>query len=106
MPPQCRLGDNSFVPADAHGCPGCPHPCIGPAVSGSPDVLVNGLPAIRVTDPGVHAACCGPNSWTAKEGSGTVFVNNLKAHRLGDQDQHCGGMGNMVVGSPNVITGG
>jgi uncharacterized Zn-binding protein involved in type VI secretion len=106
MPPQCRLGDKSFVPADAHGCPACPHPCIGPAIAGSPDVLVNNRPAIRVGDPGIHAPCCGPNTWTAKSGSGTVFINNKAAHRIADNDQHCGGMGQMIEGSQNVITGG
>lgn len=106
MPPQGRVSDNSVVPADAHGCPACPHPCVGPATKGSPNVKVNKLPALRVTDTGIHAACCGPNTWTAKAGSGTVFINNLKAHRLGDADQHCGGMGKLIGGSPNVITGG
>ena len=106
MPPQSRVGDNSVVPADGHGCPGCPHACIGPGVAGSPDVLVNNKAALRVTDPGVHAACCGPNTWVAVVGSGTVYINNLAAHRLGDADAHCGGMGAMVAGSPNVITGG
>jgi uncharacterized Zn-binding protein involved in type VI secretion len=104
--PQSRLGDKSFVPADAHGCPACPHPCIGPAVAGSPDVLVNSRAALRVTDPGVHAACCGPNTWKAAAGSGTVLINDLKAHRLGDADTHCGGTGKMVEGSGNVLTGG
>ncbi|MCO4761609.1 MAG: PAAR domain-containing protein [Myxococcales bacterium] len=105
-PPQSRLGDKSMVPADAHGCPACPHPCIGPAVAGSPDVMVNGRPALRVGDPGVHAACCGPNTWKAKAGSGTVFINDKKAHRLGDSDKHCGGTGQMVEGSGDVFTGG
>jgi uncharacterized Zn-binding protein involved in type VI secretion len=106
MPSQSRLGDKSQVPADAHGCPACPHPCIGPAINGSPDVNVNSRPARRVGDSGVHAACCGPNMWTAAAGSGTVFINGKAAHRLGDQDTHCGGSGKMVEGSANVITGG
>lgn len=106
MPPQGRVSDLSQVPADAHGCPACPHPCIGPAVKGSPNVKVNKLPALRVTDTGVHAACCGPNTWTAEAGSSTVFINNLKAHRQGDADKHCGGSGKLIMGSPNVITGG
>lgn len=106
MPEQCRLGDKSRVPADAHGCLGCPHSCVGPAIVGSPNVMVNNRPAIRVTDKGIHAACCGPNMWTATKGSGTVFVNNLAAHRKGDQDTHCGGVGMMIEGSGNVITGG
>ncbi len=106
MPPQGRLGDNSQVPADAHGCPACAHPCIGPAIVGSPDVLTNNLPSLRVGDKGVHAACCGPNMWTAAKGSGTVLINGKAAHRQGDQDTHCGGNGKLVAGSPNVITGG
>ncbi len=106
MPGQARLGDKSNCPADAHGCPACPHPCVGPAIVGSPDVMVNGKPAIRVDDQGVHAACCGPNMWTAKMGSSTVKVNNKAAHRMGDQDQHCGGTGQMIEGSTNVMTGG
>ncbi len=106
MPPQCRLGDKSMVPADAHGCPACPHPCVGPAIIGSPDVMVNNRPALRVDDTGMHAACCGPNTWTATKGSGTVFINNKAAHRVGDTDRHCGGVGQMIEGSPNVISGG
>lgn len=106
MPPQCRLGDKSFTPADAHGCPACPHPATGPAITGSPDVLVNFRPAVRVTDKGIHAACCGPNMWEAKMGSATVKINNLDAHRMGDMDKHCGGVGQMIEGSTDVITGG
>ncbi|HSD87253.1 MAG TPA: PAAR domain-containing protein [Kofleriaceae bacterium] len=106
MPPQARLGDLSQVPADAHGCPACPHPAVGPAIQGSPNVKVNKRPAIRVGDKGVHAACCNGNNWTAQAGSATVFINNQKAHRQGDADQHCGGMGRMIQGSENVVTGG
>jgi uncharacterized Zn-binding protein involved in type VI secretion len=106
MPEQCRLGDKSRVPVDAHGCPGCPHNCTGPAIIGSPNVLVNNRPAIRVGDMGIHAVCCNGNIWTAKAGSATVFINNMKAHRKGDMDQHCGGIGQMIEGSGNVMTGG
>ncbi len=103
---QGRLGDFSKVSADAHGCPACPHTCLGPAIIGSPDVFVNSLPALRVDDIGVHAACCGPNMWLAKSGSATVFINSKPAHRKDDIDQHCGGMGKMITGSHNVKTGG
>ena len=106
MPPQGRVGDNALNPADAHGCPACPHPVIGPGQIGSPEVLVNGMQALRVGDQGVHAACCGPNMWWAAMGSGTVFINNIPAHRLGDMTTHCGGVGKLIVGSPNVIVGG
>jgi uncharacterized Zn-binding protein involved in type VI secretion len=106
MPPQARLGDRSQVLADAHGCPACPHPGVGPAIEGSPDVNVNGKPAIRAGDPGIHAACCGTNMWKAAAGSSTVMINNRPAHRMGDQVTHCGGVGETIEGSPNVITGG
>jgi uncharacterized Zn-binding protein involved in type VI secretion len=106
MPAQSRLGDKSMVPADAHGCPACPHPANGPAIAGSPNVMVNGMPALRVGDNGVHMACCGPNTWVAAKGSGTVFINKMPAHRMGDTDTHCGGVGQMVQGSSNVMVGG
>ncbi len=105
MPLQGRLGDKSFAPADGHGCVLCPHLVVGPAVQGSPTVLVNNLPALRLDDRGVHAVCCGPNTWTAVKGSKTVFINRKAAHRLGDQDQHCGGTGVLIEGSPNVMVG-
>jgi uncharacterized Zn-binding protein involved in type VI secretion len=106
MPGQGRLGDRSMAEADAHGCPACPHSVIGPAVQGSPDVLVNGKPALREGDPGVHSPCCGPNSWKAAAGSATVIINGKPAHRIGDQDQHCGGVGKLIEGSADVIVGG
>ncbi|MFT3698830.1 MAG: PAAR domain-containing protein [Kofleriaceae bacterium] len=106
MPAQGRLGDKARAPLCAHGCPACPHPVIGPGVSGSTNVLVNSKPALRVDDKGIHAACCGPNQWRATQGSETVFINGRAAHRVGDATQHCGGRGFLVEGSPNVIVGG
>jgi uncharacterized Zn-binding protein involved in type VI secretion len=106
MPGAGRLGDKSNVPADAHGCPACPHPGVGPAIAGSADVLINKRPALRKGDPGIHAACCGPNTWTAQTGSGTVNINGKPAHRQGDQDKHCGGSGQLIEGSTDVIIGG
>ena len=73
---------------------------------GSPTVMVNGRPALRVGDNGLHAACCGPNSWVASAGSGTVLINGMPAHRLGDMDTHCGGVGQMIEGSTDVMIGG
>lgn len=105
MPPQARVGDSSLVPADAHGCPACPHAAIGPAIVGSANVLTNSLPSVRVGDPGIHSACCGPNIWNAKTGSKSVLINGRKAHRLSDLVQHCGGIGRTVQGSPNVLVG-
>lgn len=105
MPPQGRLGDLAQNPTDAHGCPACPHPTVGPAISGSSNVLTNRRPSLRVDDQGIHAACCGPNMWTAKTGCSTVLINGKPAHRLGDKSQHCGGMGQLIQGSQNVIVG-
>ena len=103
MPPAGRLGDCAMVPFDAHGCPACPHPCTGPAILGSPNVFVNSLPALRVTDIGVHAACCFSNLWTARTGCPKVLINGLDAHRKTDDTDHCGGPGTLIQGSPNVI---
>lgn len=106
MPGQSRLGDQSFVPVDTHLKNCCPHACKGPAIRGSPNVFVNFLPALRVTDNGTHATCCGANTWIATKGSSTVFINSLPAHRLFDEDMHCGGLGYMIEASPDVIVGG
>jgi uncharacterized Zn-binding protein involved in type VI secretion len=72
---------------------------------GSPDVLINARAALRVNDSGVHAACCGPNTWLATAGAPTVLINGRPAHRLGDATVHCGGGGTLVSGSPDVIIG-
>ena len=107
MPKQCRVSDISEVnPPDVHGCVACPHPAKGPAIGGSPDVMVNKLPALRVGDPGLHAICCGTNKWTAQLGSTTVLINGKGAHRKDDLDTHCGGIGKMITASPNVESGG
>jgi uncharacterized Zn-binding protein involved in type VI secretion len=106
MPGQGRVSDIAKATVDAHGCPGCPHPAVGPAIVGSPDVLVDALPALRVGDQGVHMACCGPNMWTAAMGSTTVLINGKPAFRQGDMTQHCGGVGTLQLGSTTTIVGG
>ncbi len=101
------MGDKAQVqgPGDAHGCPACPHPAIGPGLLGSPDVFINSRFALRVDDLGMHAVCCGMNMWTAKMGAPTVFINNKQAFRKDDMGQSCGGMTKLVEGSPDVIIG-
>jgi uncharacterized Zn-binding protein involved in type VI secretion len=106
MPPAYRLGDKAKVSGDAHGCPACPHTCIGPSFVGSPDVNTNNLPQIRLGDMGIHAPCCGANMWMAAAGSGTVFVNGRPAIRKGDQTMHCGNAGSTIEGSSDVFIGG
>lgn len=103
MPPAVRLSDKAACPADKHGCPACPHPTFGPAVNGSTDVFINKLAAIRLDDPGIHMACCGPNQWQVAKGSPSVYVNGKPLARMGDKTKHCGGDGVLIVGSPNVF---
>ncbi|MBO4351625.1 MAG: PAAR domain-containing protein [Proteobacteria bacterium] len=101
--PAARLSDDARVPADTHGCPHCAHPCVGPIIDASNDVFINGLGAARVGDPGVHSVCCGPNTYKCAEGSPNVFVNGKAMVRKGDKTEHCGGDGQMIMGSPNVF---
>jgi Carboxypeptidase regulatory-like domain/PAAR motif len=66
-------------------------------------VFVNGRPAVRVDDMGIHAPCCGPNMWQAQQGSPTVFINGKAAFRMNDPSKHCGGQGQLIEGSSDVI---
>ncbi|HQT90204.1 MAG TPA: PAAR domain-containing protein [Acidiphilium sp.] len=86
---------------DMHTCPDTdgPIPHVGgPIASGSPNVLIGGLPAARVTDP---LTCVGPPD-TIVMGSPTVLINGLPAARMGDQTAH-GGV--IVGGLPTVLIG-
>ena len=105
MPPVCRFGDKARCPRDSHGKKCCSHGVSGPATSGSPDVIVNGRPVVRIGDSGVHRRCCGPNTWRATGGSSCVLVNGIPAVRLGDSTKHCGGKGTMIEASGDVIVG-
>ena len=105
MPPICRVGDKAHCPSDSHGSSCCSHRVSGPAVSGSPDVLINGRPVLRIGDPGRHRKCCGPNTWTASEGSASIFVNGIPVTRIGDATKHCGGKGKMIEASSDVQMG-
>jgi len=104
MPAAARVGDIGHNPSDSHGNDCCPHNVAGPIISGSPNVFINNVPATRIGDPGVHSACCGPNTFNIASGSPNVFVNGIPKARLGDVTAHCGGSGNIVTGSHNVFT--
>lgn len=54
---------------------------------------------------GSHESCCGSNEWKVATGSPTVFINGQPAARKGDITQHCGGVGELVEGSENVLIG-
>jgi uncharacterized Zn-binding protein involved in type VI secretion len=72
-------------------------------VVGSPDVFINSLPAARQDDLGIHAACCGPNTYNVKQGSPSVYVNNKPLARKTDPTKHCGGSGTIQAGSADVF---
>lgn len=95
MPAAHRLGDI---------CTG--HGCFPPRsnAGASPDVLVNGIPLHRQTDPW-ETHCCGPpcHAGSLAAGSSTVFANNLQAARIGDPVD-CGSAA--ATGSPDVFIGG
>jgi len=86
----------SRVEADAHGCPACPHNCIGPIIAGSgTEVFLDSLPVATVGDQGIHAACCGPNMYTIKTGDPRVLINGKPAAWEHSEVTHCGGSGYM-----------
>jgi len=91
-----RVSSRARCPADAHGCPACPHETIGPIISGSPTVMIRGLPAARVGDSGIHAACCGPNTFIIETGDSSVLIDGQPAARIGDRTKHCGGAGTIT----------
>ena len=105
MPGIARLGDKAKAEADSHGCPACPHTVIGPAVSGSPTVMINNKPALRMGDKGVHSSCCGANAWQVVGASKTVYIDGLPAARTGDETRHCGAQGKIVEGSTDIEAG-
>lgn len=83
------------------------HVVLGPVVSGSNNVFINGKPAARVMDLGVAVPCCSSNTYAIIKGSSTVFINNQPAARIGDMTLHCGIYPGQLVtnGSPNVFIG-
>ncbi len=89
MPNAARLGDAHVCPI--HG---------GGAIAlGSPDVLIEGLAAARVSD---VCICPGPPNMVAA-GSATVLINGLPAARVGDLTAHAGVV---ASGAATVIIGG
>lgn len=88
-----KVGDYAKCPADAHGCPACPHSVSGPITTGSSIVLIGGRPAARQGDVGTHAACCKSNTYKITGATGEVIINGKQAAKRGDQTTHCGGVG-------------
>lgn len=94
MPAASRKGDQ----CSGHGC----FPP-RPSTSGSPNVFINGIPALRQDD--TYAThCCGDSCHPGKQSSGssTVFVNGKPLARVGDSVS-CGSV--TAQGSSNVFVG-
>lgn len=91
-----KMGDLAKCPADSHGCPACPHVTVGPIISGSPLILIDGKPAARQGDAGVHAACCDGNHYKISGATGEVIIGGRRAAKIGDATTHCGGSGNII----------
>lgn len=70
----------------------------GPILKGSPDVLIGGKPAARVSD----SAHCNGSAGTVVEGEPSVLINNRPAARTGDKTAH-GGV--IVGGCESVLIG-
>lgn len=85
---------------------GSKHGCFPPtpAISGSGNVFINNLPALRKGDALAPHGCgkCRPHGRAVSSGSSTVFVNGKPLARVGDGID-CGGQ--MSKGSPDVFAG-
>ena len=85
---------------------GSGHGCFPPtpAISGSPNVMINNRPSVRQGDAYLLHGCpnCPPHPRSLSEGSPTVFINNKQAGRVGDAIG-CGGSNS--TGSGNVFIG-
>jgi uncharacterized Zn-binding protein involved in type VI secretion len=96
VPPAARVGDTT-----SHGTP------LGPG-SGSPNVLIGGMPAWRawtdlhacpLTSPQAHG------SGMVAGGSGRVWINNCPAARMGDQIVEATSVNSIAMGCTRVMIG-
>ena len=93
MPDASRKGDICM----GHGC----FPPT-PAIAGSPNVLIDQIPALRKGDGVAPHGCsnCPPHGRSVSAGSPTVFVNGRPLARVGD-GVDCGG--SVAAGSGTVV---
>ena len=99
MPPAARLTDFIACPMVTPGLPPLPH--VGGVIVGlcSPNVIIGGQPAARVSD---FSLCIPAIPNPIIKGSATVMINGLPAARIGDTAVHGGAV---VSGCPTVIIG-
>ena len=85
---------------------GSAHGCFPPnqIIQKSDDVLINGLPAVRVGDAVAFHGCltCPPHGRNIAQGSSSVVINDRPAARVGDAID-CGGV--IETGSDDVMIG-
>lgn len=93
--PVARVGDSTIPHGGWSG---------GVIIAGSGDVLINGIPAARVGDPGTpHTKPSNsPHGVVISGGSGTVLVNGVPLARIGDPAS-CGSA--IGSGSADVLAG-
>lgn len=98
MPASTRLGDIG----SGHAC----HFPPTPSIEASPDVNIDGLPAVRQGDAYAPHACptcpAPPHPRSLSGGSGSVFINGKPAGRVDDAIS-CGGSASS--GSDTVFVG-
>lgn len=85
--PAGRLSDLDACPLPGHGS--------NPTTTGSANVLINGLPALRVGD----STACGD---AVTQGIGSILVNGMPIAHLGSTTAH-GGV--IITGSGDVSVG-
>ena len=92
--PAGRLSDLNACPLPGHGR--------NPTTSGSVNVLINGLPALRVGD----STACGD---AVTQGIGSIMVNGQPIAHLGSATAHGGvivsGSGDVLVGTQHSTAG-
>ncbi|MCK5019508.1 MAG: PAAR domain-containing protein [Candidatus Peribacteraceae bacterium] len=74
------------------------------AIVGSPNVIINGRPAVRALEDQLEPHCVGfiCHTLAVAKGSTTVRINGFDATRIGDIMQ-CGEYA--VIGSENILIG-
>ncbi len=99
MPPAARMTDFIACPMVTPGVPPVPH--AGGTIIGvcSPNVIIGGQPAARVSD---FSLCVPAIPNPIPKGSATVMINSLPAARIGDMATHGGAV---ASGFPTVVIG-
>ncbi|ACE06426.1 MAG: PAAR domain-containing protein [Candidatus Amoebophilus sp.] len=102
MPGAATITHKHICPLVTPGLPPIPHAAGGVIIKGCPTVMINGLPAARVTD---MLQCAGPppHPDTIVMGSTTVLIGGLPAARMGSLTAVGG---TVQMGSPTVMIGG